>query len=86
VGLLADGSYGEGWNGVEGPVRGLFFGDAGQLVAQLVGVFTNVVVCFGLSLLFFVVVERLHGNRVSQEAEMSGLDAAEIGSDAYHSG
>jgi Amt family ammonium transporter len=28
VGLLADGSYGSGWNGVPGPVRGLLFGDA----------------------------------------------------------
>jgi Amt family ammonium transporter len=86
VGLLADGSYGEGWNGVEGPVRGLLFGDGGQLVAQVVGVCTNVIVCFGLSYLFFFAVDRLHGNRVSQEAEMSGLDVAEIGSDAYHSG
>jgi Amt family ammonium transporter len=86
VGLLADGSYGEGWNGVAGPVRGLLFGDAGQLVAQVVGVATNVVVCLGLSLLFFYAVERLHGNRVSQEAEMSGLDATEIGSEAYHRG
>jgi Amt family ammonium transporter len=86
VGLLADGSYGEGWNGVAGPVRGLLFGDAGQLAAQLVGVTTNLIVCFALSLLFFRVVERLLGNRVSPEAEMSGLDATEVGSDAYHSG
>ena len=29
LGLFADGSYGDGWNGVAGPVRGLLFGDAG---------------------------------------------------------
>jgi Amt family ammonium transporter len=84
VGLFADGSYGEGWNGIASPVRGLFFGDASQLAAQVVGVTTNVVVCFGLSWLFFRALERLHGNRSSHEAEISGLDIAEIGAEAYH--
>ena len=28
LGLFADGAYGDGWNGVEGTVRGLFYGDA----------------------------------------------------------
>src|SRR5438093_679752 len=41
LGLLADGTYGDGWNGVNGAVRGLLCGDAGQLPAQLVGVGTN---------------------------------------------
>ena len=37
VGLFADGSYGDGWNGVEGAVRGLFYGGgAGQLAAQAI--------------------------------------------------
>lgn len=86
VGLLADGSYGEGWNGVAGPVRGILFGDAGQLGAQIIGVTTNLVVIGALSYAFFRLVERFHGNRVSAETEMSGLDAAEMGSDAYHGG
>src|SRR5213075_3265162 len=34
VGLLADGTYGAGWNGVDGAVRGLFYGDPLQLLAQ----------------------------------------------------
>ena len=35
VGLFADGSYGDGWNGVEGTVRGLFYGGGGgQLAAR----------------------------------------------------
>ena len=38
VGIFADGSYGDGWNGVAGPVRGILYGDVGQLVAQLIGV------------------------------------------------
>ncbi|HTN51488.1 MAG TPA: ammonium transporter, partial [Anaeromyxobacter sp.] len=49
VGLFADGSWGRGWNGVDGPVRGLLFGDAGQLVAQVIGVATNAVLVFGAS-------------------------------------
>ena len=31
VGLFADGTYGAGWNGVSGNVKGLFYGDGGQL-------------------------------------------------------
>ena len=40
VGLFADGksNYGGSWNGVNGSVTGLFYGDASQLVAQLIGV------------------------------------------------
>src|SRR2546422_4846022 len=37
LGLLADGTYGDGWNGVNGAVRGLFYGDASQFVAQAIG-------------------------------------------------
>ena len=44
VGLFADGrsNYGGSWNGVTGSVTGLFYGDASQLVAQLIGVATLV--------------------------------------------
>src|SRR5215831_1730931 len=38
AGLLAGGGrYGDGLNGVSGPVRGLFYGDGAQFVAQAVG-------------------------------------------------
>jgi ammonium transporter, Amt family len=83
VGLLADGSYGEGWNGVPGPVRGLLFGDPGQLAAQVMGVAANMAVVFGLAYAFFRGADRLIGNRVSSEAEWDGLDNLEMGSDAY---
>ena len=86
VGLFADGSYGEGWNGVAGPVRGLLFGDPGQLFAQLVGVVTNLVFVFGLAFAFFHLVERIMGNRVPAEVEQAGLDMMEMGSDAYPRG
>ncbi len=83
LGIFADGSYGDGWNGVAGPVRGLLYGDAGQFFAQLIGVTVNIVVVYGLSMAFFTIVDRTIGNRVIPEVEWSGLDALEMGSDAY---
>jgi Amt family ammonium transporter len=83
VGLFADGSYGEGWNGVPGPVRGLLFGDASQLAAQAVGAATNALVVFSIAFGFFFGLERLLGNRVEAEVEWTGLDELEMGSQAY---
>ncbi|HEV2170146.1 MAG TPA: ammonium transporter, partial [Candidatus Binatus sp.] len=83
LGIFADGSYGDGWNGVAGPVCGILYGDPAQLVAQLVGVTANVVVVGLLALVFFWIVERTIGNRVLVEVEFTGLDALEMGSDAY---
>jgi Amt family ammonium transporter len=83
LGLFADGSYGAGWNGVEGPVRGLFFGDPSQLLAQLCGVLVNLAFVFPAAWGFFKLLDRLIGNRVPPEVEYSGLDALEMGSDAY---
>jgi Amt family ammonium transporter len=83
VGIFADGSYGDGWNAVAGPVRGILYGDAGQLVAQLIGITVNLVVVFGLAMAFFLIVERTIGNRVIPEVEYTGLDALEMGTDAY---
>jgi Amt family ammonium transporter len=83
VGLFADGSYGEGWNGVPGPVRGLLFGDTTQLAAQAIGAVTNALVVFSIAFGFFFGLERLMGNRVAAEVEWSGLDELEMGSQAY---
>jgi Amt family ammonium transporter len=86
LGLFADGSHGFGWNGVAGPVRGLLFGDAGQLAAQAIGVLANLVFVFGAAYGFFKLVDRVMGNRVPPEVEWSGLDALEMGTDAYPRG
>lgn len=61
----------------------MLFGDASQLFAQLIGIAINLVVVFGLAMAFFVAIERLIGNRVPAEVEWTGLDALEMGSDAY---
>ena len=54
VGLFADGksNYGGSWNGVEGSVTGLFYGDPGQFLAQLIAVCTLVGVIFTISYVF----------------------------------
>jgi Amt family ammonium transporter len=86
LGLFADGTYGAGWNGVAGPVRGLLFGDASQLVAQIIGVAANLAFVFPAAFLFFRLVDRWFGNRVSAEVELAGLDSTEMGSEAYPPG
>jgi Amt family ammonium transporter len=86
VGLFADGGAGAGWNGVAGPVRGLLFGDASQLLAQTIGVLTNVVFVFAASYGFFKLTDRFIGNRVPAEVEWNGLDTMEMGSAAYPPG
>jgi ammonium transporter, Amt family len=86
VGLLADGTYGDGWNGVHGPVRGLLFGDSAQLLAQLIGVCSNALFVFGMAFAFFSLIERVLGNRVNAEVEWNGLDSQEMGSEAYPPG
>ena len=83
LGLFADGSYGDGINGVAGGVTGLFFGDASQLVAQLIAVVVLFVWGFGVSFVFFKILDKVWGIRVSPEAELNGLDIPEMGVTAY---
>ncbi len=67
VGLFADGTsnYGGAWNGVTGSVTGLFYGDASQLVAQLVGIATLVGFVFSFSFILNWVLDIVIGQRVS---------------------
>jgi len=84
LGLLADGTYGDGWNGVPGAVRGLFYGDASQFVAQLVGGLTNFVAVGAMAYAAYKVTELVvGGHRVSAEVEELGLDLPEMGALAY---
>ena len=84
VGLLADGTYGAGWNGVDGAVRGLFYGDASQLVAQVVGIVANVVAVGAMAYVAYKVTGLVvGGHRVSAEVEELGLDVPEMGVEGY---
>lgn len=83
LGLLADGSYGGGWNGVAGNVTGLFFGDAGQFFAQCIGVGTNIVVIGTLGYLVFKFTTLFSPLRSTPEEEIEGLDLPEVGIVGY---
>jgi Amt family ammonium transporter len=85
VGLFADGTsnYGGSWNGVNGNVTGLFYGDPGQLVAQLIGVGTLVGFVFTFSYVAGWVIDTLIGHRVSAADELAGLDIPEMGALCY---
>ena len=96
VGLFADGSYGQGWNGVGATeylgtsgaalqgVTGLFYGDGTQIVAQLceagAGIVWNVVVGGAA---FWATGKLFGGNRVPAEVEIAGLDVPEMGVPGY---
>jgi Amt family ammonium transporter len=83
LGLFADGTYGDGLNGVAGTVKGLFYGDASQLVAELMGVLTNVIFVFVVMYVFFKVLDMIIPLRVDPELEAMGLDQAEVAVTAY---
>jgi Amt family ammonium transporter len=83
LGLFSDGTYGDGFNGVDGTVRGLFYGGASQLVAQVIGTLTCFVFIFVASWVFFKVMDAVLGMRVSAEVELEGLDVPEMGGHGY---
>jgi Amt family ammonium transporter len=84
VGLFADGTYGEGLNGVPGTVRGLLYGGGwSQLGAEAIGTLVCVAFTFVAFFAFFKVVGYLIGNRVPANVELEGLDVAEVGTLAY---
>ncbi|MDP4089671.1 MAG: ammonium transporter, partial [Bacillota bacterium] len=83
TGLFADGSYGDGFNAVAGTVKGLFYGDPSQFVAQLICVGVLIVWGFGSSFAFWKILDKIMGIRVPAEAEVQGLDLPEMGVLAY---
>jgi Amt family ammonium transporter len=84
LGLFADGSYGDGWNGVKGTVTGLFYGDSSQLVAQLIGVGVNIIYVASIGWVVFKLIGLVTGGlRVSAADELMGLDVPEMGIEGY---
>jgi Amt family ammonium transporter len=83
LGLFADGSYGDGWNGVAGTVKGLFYGDARQFIAELIGGLTCFVFVFLVMYVFFKICDKTIGLRVSAKDETEGLDIPEMGVIGY---
>ncbi len=83
LGLFADGSYGDGLNTITGPVSGLFYGDASQFLAQVIGVLTNFTFVFVTMFVFFKVLDMIVPLRVKEEQELEGLDQSEVAVLAY---
>jgi len=83
LGLFADGRYGDGFNGVNGTVTGLLYGDSGQFVAQIIGTATNIIYVFTISWVFFKVLDKAVGLRVPKDLELEGLDQGEVSVTAY---
>jgi Amt family ammonium transporter len=83
LGLFADGTYGDGFNGVAGTVKGLFYGSGSQFAAQLIGTVTNIIFVFIASYAMFWILDKTIGLRVPAEVEIEGLDQAEVAVSAY---
>jgi Amt family ammonium transporter len=86
TGLFANGTYGQGLNGVAGGVRGLFYGDGGQLVASFIGILANVAYVAPVAALAFWIIGKVVSNRPSAEDEVNGLDIPEMGVLGYDFG
>lgn len=83
LGLFADGTYGSGFGGVSHTVSGLFYGNVGQFLAQLIVVGVLIVWGFGLSFAWFKLLDKVWGLRVPPEVELEGLDLEEMGAYGY---
>jgi Amt family ammonium transporter len=83
LGLFADGAYGDGFNGVKGTVVGFFYGDAGQLAAQSIGILTNIIYVGVIGYVVFKLLDVTMGLRVDPEQEFEGLDQCEVAVIAY---
>src|SRR3982074_2817709 len=84
AGQLAPGLFGERTMNYGGTVaRGLFFGDVGQFIAQVIGALVAFGWAFGISWVFFTIQKAIMGLRVSEETELQGLDLPEMGMPGY---
>ncbi|MEA4946477.1 MAG: P-II family nitrogen regulator, partial [Oscillospiraceae bacterium] len=62
---------------------GLFYGGSSQVLAQLIACGVLIVWGFGVSFLFFKLLDKVWGLRVDPEVELEGLDIPEMGVLAY---
>jgi Amt family ammonium transporter len=60
-----------------GGADGLFFGNPGQLLTQIIAVLVTLVYSFVISYLIFKILDATMGLRVSPEEEVAGLDIGE---------
>jgi ammonium transporter, Amt family len=85
LGLFADGSFGDQYNGVAGNIRGVFYGGGGnQLLCQLIAIAACIAWASIAGGAAFIAIDRLlRGSRVPPEVEVAGLDIPEMGAPGY---
>ena len=93
LGIFANGMYGAGWNGVvreefvqaygSDGVRGLLYGDPGQLVMQLISAVVVAAFGFCMAYAWFRISDKITPLRVPEEIELEGQDLGEMGVLAY---
>jgi Amt family ammonium transporter len=95
VGIFANGKYGLGWNGINRTtyggsdsavtdgVRGILYGDASQLMAQLLDAAVVAVFGFVMAYVWFKISNLITPIRVPREVELDGLDIPEMGALGY---
>ena len=93
VGIFATGQYGAGWNGVvresfvqaygSDGVRGILYGDASQLVMQIISAVVVAVFGFCMAWVWFKISDKITPLRVPEEIELEGQDMGEMGVLAY---
>jgi Amt family ammonium transporter len=80
-GALATGLFAV--SSVTGGAEGLFAGDAGQFLDQVIGVVATMGYSFVMTFAILKVLDVVMGLRVSEEDELIGLDASQHGERAY---
>ena len=64
-------------------MKGLFYGDASQFMAQIVGVGSNIVAIGIIGFVVFKLIDLVVGLRADPQAEIEGLDVPEMGVPGY---
>ncbi|MFQ1701099.1 ammonium transporter [Loktanella agnita] len=69
--------------GIWGTIAVVFYNADASIVTQLTGIVAYGVFTFVISLVLWIILKGVMGIRVSEEAEINGLDMAELGMEAY---
>jgi Amt family ammonium transporter len=69
--------------GIWGTIAVIFYNGDASLVTQLTGIVAYGVFTFVVSLVVWIILKGTMGIRVSEEAEIQGLDTTELGMEAY---
>ncbi len=69
--------------GIWGTIAVVFYNSDASLGAQITGIIAYGVFTFVGALIVWVILKGIMGIRVSEEAEITGLDVSELGMEAY---